>query len=64
MRNVLMSLSANVLVIVAVVMPAGADISESCDLEETFTLAAGGRLVVDNVFGSIRVTGVAGDTVR
>lgn len=44
--------------------PAMADLEESRTLERSFELAAGGRLVIDNVFGSIRVTGSDRDSVR
>ena len=42
---------------------AGADVTDSRILEETFELETG-RLVVDNVFGSISVTGTSGSLVR
>jgi hypothetical protein len=40
------------------------DLSERRVLEESFGLVSGGRLVVDNVHGSIRITGTARDQVR
>ncbi len=43
---------------------AAAEVTETRTLEETFDLAPTGRVVVDNVFGSIRVTGTDGDVVR
>ncbi len=46
-----------------VAVSAGADLRESRDLEESFPIAPGGRLVVDNIFGSVTVTGAAGREV-
>ena len=45
-------------------LPAMADLEESRTLEQSFELAAGGRLVIDNVFGSIRVTGTDRNSVH
>ena len=44
--------------------PGAADVEERRTLEATFELAREGRLVVDNVWGSIRLTGTDGRVVR
>jgi len=41
-----------------------ADLSESRTISKSFDLASGGRLAIDNLFGSIKVTGSADNAVQ
>ena len=45
-------------------MAQAAEVTERQTIRKSFTLPANGKLVVDNVWGSVKVTGVSGTQVR
>lgn len=64
MSGVRMGGAAAAAVLLTLAGPAEAQRTEQRTLEETFELAPGGRVVIDNVWGSIHVTGTDRTAVR